>query len=59
MLEAVSSVPQQEAAELWMVGFRMLQSLSVPLDGLAQQLVKVLSGSAKGPLRVSSVSASV
>lgn len=51
-LEAVRSLPSSQAAELWNVGFRTLSSLSLPLDGLVYELVRVLSGSAKGPLRV-------
>ena len=51
-MEAVKSIPGSEAAELWIVGFRTLVSLSLPLDGLVQELLRTLSGSAKGPLRV-------
>ncbi|EIE27370.1 hypothetical protein COCSUDRAFT_11398 [Coccomyxa subellipsoidea C-169] len=50
-LEAVRSLPCSQAAELWIVGFRTLSSLSLPLDGLVNELVRVLSGSAKGRLR--------
>ena len=52
-LEAVKSIPGCEAAELWIVAFRTLVSLSLPLDNLVQELVRTLSGTAKGPLRVS------
>lgn len=55
MLEAVRSVPKHDAAELWIVGFRTLKDLSLPLDSLVQQLVHALSGSTKGPLQVGSL----
>ncbi|CAL8463055.1 g2589 [Coccomyxa elongata] len=51
VLEAVRSVPKHDAAELWIVGFRTLKDLSLPLDCLVQQLVHELSGSSKGPLQ--------
>lgn len=53
MLEAVRSVPKYDAAELWIVGFRTLKDLSLPLGSLVQQLVHELSSSSKGPLQVS------
>lgn len=53
VVEAVRAVPAAEAAELWIVGFRSLASLKLPLHELMQHLTRTLAGLPKGPLRVS------